>query len=109
MLLRRCFMARRRFLRPNVWRVTVAASLRLFVLLELFFNRYYFGVSRLLVVFVASGAGRNGDVRRQPTQGRSARNVDVTRSAFHHMLAFTTFMTEFCRDAFGRQQRYKRA
>ena len=96
-------MARRRFLRANVWRVTVAASIRLFVLFELFFNRYHFGVSRFLVVFVASGAGRDGNVRRQPAQGRSARNIDVTRSAFHHVLAFTTFMTELCRDAFGRQ------
>ena len=100
-------MARRRFLRSHIGRVAVAASIRLLVLREFLFDRDRLGVRRFLVVFVASRAGSNGHVRRQSAHGCGARNVDVTRGAFHHVLALTAFMTELCRNALRRQHRHK--
>lgn len=102
-------MTRRRLLRSHVRRVAIAASFRLLILIEFLFYRDYLGVRRLLVVFVASGAGSNGHVRRQSAHGRGARNVDVTRGAFHYVLALTTFVAELCRNALRRQQRHKYA
>ena len=100
-------MTRRRLLRSHLRGMTIAASICFLKLLELFFDSNHLGVGRLLVVFVARGTGCNGHVRRQFAHGRGARNVDVTRGAFHYVLALTAFVAELCRDAFGRQQRHK--
>ena len=101
-------MTRRRLLRSDVRCVAIAASIRLFILREFFFNRDHLGVGRLLIVFVTGRARRDGHIRSQAAHGRRTRNVDVTRRAFQHMLALAALVTELCGNAFRRQQRHKR-
>ena len=87
-------MTRRWFLPANIRCVTVATRRGLLVLLELFFDRYCFWIGRLLSVFVASRARRDGHVRRQTSQRSGPRDVDVTTGAFHYVLALAAFVTE---------------
>src|SRR2546423_14910126 len=98
-------MTYRRFLLPNVGRVTVSTFAGLLVLVELFFNRHGLWISRLLVVFVAISARGDWHVGREPTQGCGARDVDVAGRAFHHVLAFAAFVRELGRTPFGRERR----
>lgn len=93
-------MTRRRLFRSDIGRVAVTARIRLLKLGKLFFNRNQLRVGRFLIVLVTSGAGSDGHIRRQPSQGRGTRNVDVTGSTFQDVFALTAFMTELCRNAF---------
>ena len=101
-------MTRRRLLRSNLRRVAIDASIRGLILREFFFNRDDLGVSRFLIVFVTSRTRRDGDVGRQTAHARGTRDVDMTRGAFHHVLALAAFVTELRRNALRHRQRHKR-
>ena len=100
-------MTRRRFLRSHVRRVTINAGVGRLILREFFFNRDDLGVGRFLVVLMTGRAGRDRHVGRQPAHTRGPRDVDVTRGAFHHVLALTAFVTELCRNALRHQHWHK--
>ena len=100
-------MTRRRFLRSNVRRVAINASVGRLILREFFFNRNDLGIGRFLVVLMTGRACRDRHVGRQPAQTRGPRDVDVTRGAFHHVLALTAFVTELRRNALRHQHWHK--
>ena len=83
-----------RFLFSHFGGVAINAVTRFLKLRQLIFNRSHFRVSSFLTVLVTSGTHGDWHVRCQSTQGGRARNIDVTRRALHHMLAFATFVTE---------------
>src|SRR5438067_3540131 len=95
-------MTRRGLLLPDIRRMTIRALASLLVLGELFFDRHGLRIRRLLAVLMTARARGDGHVRRQSTQRRSARDVDVASRALHHVLALAAFMRELRRDAFGR-------
>src|SRR5229473_7238602 len=95
-------MTRGRFLLPHILNVAIGAVRGLLVLFKLFFDRRDFWICRLLVVLMTSDARGDWNIGSKTAQRASARNVDVTGCAFHHMLALAAFVTEHCGNTFGR-------
>ena len=87
-------MTRRRFSLTNIRCVTIRANARLLVLFELLFDRYGLWIRRFLTVLMAGSTGRNRDIRCQSPQRNRTSDVDVTRGAFHDVLAFAAFVAE---------------
>ena len=87
-------MTRRRFLRSNVRRVAINASVGRLILREFFFNRDDLGVGRFLVVLVTGHARSDGHVRRQAAQRAGPGNIDVASGALAYVFPFAAFMTE---------------
>src|SRR6266576_704735 len=52
---------------------------------------------------MTSDARGDWHIRSQTQQRAGPRDVDMTGSTFHHMLAFAAFMTEHCRNTFWRR------
>lgn len=101
-LLRRSLVTRGRLFPAHIRRMAISAVARLFVLLELFFDRRHLRIGRFLVVLVTSDARGDWNIGSQAPQRAGPRDIDVASSALHHVLALAAFVTEHCGNAFWR-------
>ncbi len=85
-------MTRWWLLLADVRGVAIRAAARFLELRQFFFNRGDLRISSFLIILVASCAGGDRNVGREPAQRTRPRNVDVACPALHHVFALAAFV-----------------
>ena len=100
-------MIGRRLFLPDIRGVAIRAVTRLLELRQLVFDRSDLRVRNLLVVLVARRARGYRNVGRQSAERTRPRDVDVTGRALLHMIFFSAFVSEVCRNTFWGKLRHE--
>ena len=100
-------MTRRRLLITHLRGVAINAIALGLKLHQLFFDCRDLWISNSLIVLVTSSADSDRHIRGHSHQRAATSDVDVTGSAFLHVLSFAAFVTKFGGDSFRPDTRNK--